>query len=138
MVPGTHRGTDLPPREERGGPLPGEVAAIAKAGDAVFINAAIWHTGGRNDSDGLRRGIYLYYGYWWLKRYENERALPWQAIENASEQRERHGDAEIAEEQEAERHQAEDDGRTHGRTPGWPPPTIEGIAWSSSSEGGSG
>ena len=43
--------------------------------------------GGRNASAGLRRGIYLYYGYWWLKRYESERALPWQAFEGASEQR---------------------------------------------------
>ena len=87
VVPGTHRGDELPPAGGRGGPLPGEVAAYAQPGDAVFINAAIWHTGGRNNGDGLRRGIYAYYGYWWLKRYESERALPWQAFENASEQR---------------------------------------------------
>ena len=53
------------------------------AGDAVFINSAIWHTGGRNTGDGLRRGIYLYYGYWWLKRYESNVSLPWQALEGA-------------------------------------------------------
>ena len=53
----------------------------------MFINSAIWHTGGRNRSDGLRRGIYLYYGYWWLKRYESHEALPWQALQGASEQR---------------------------------------------------
>jgi len=35
----------------------------------------------------LRRGIYLYFGYWWLKRYEAETILPWQALAGASEQR---------------------------------------------------
>ncbi len=87
VVPGTHRGTERPPREKAGESLPGEVAAYAKAGDAVFINSAIWHSGSRNTGDGLRRGIYLYYGYWWLKRYNGEQELPWQALENASEQR---------------------------------------------------
>jgi ectoine hydroxylase-related dioxygenase (phytanoyl-CoA dioxygenase family) len=87
IVPGTHRGENLPPKDQRHQPLPGEVAVFAASGDAVFINGAIWHTGGCNRTDGLRRGIYLYYGYWWLKRYESEQSLPWQAIENASEQR---------------------------------------------------
>lgn len=87
VVPGTHRGTSMPPADKRGEPLPGEVAAYANAGDAVFINSAIWHSGSRNSGPGLRRGIYLYYGYWWLKRYNAERVLPWQPFENASEQR---------------------------------------------------
>ena len=87
VVPGTHRGMERPPQDRTNEPLPGEVAALAKAGDAVFINSAIWHSGGRNRTDGLRRGIYLYFGYWWLKRYDLERSLPWQALENASEQR---------------------------------------------------
>ena len=87
VVPGSHRGEGKPSAAQSGSPIPGEVAVYAEAGDAVFINSAIWHTGGRNRSDGLRRGIYLYYGYWWLKRYESDRALPWQAFENASETR---------------------------------------------------
>ena len=87
VVPGTHRGEEWPPKEKQGEPLSGEVAVYAKAGDAVFINAPIWHTGGCNRGNGLRRGIYLYYGYWWIKRYESERELPWQAFENASDQR---------------------------------------------------
>lgn len=87
VLPGTHRGDALPPKERASEPLPGEVAVFARAGDAVFINGAIWHSGGRNRGEGLRRGIYLYYGYWWLKRYESHEALPWQAFENASEQR---------------------------------------------------
>jgi ectoine hydroxylase-related dioxygenase (phytanoyl-CoA dioxygenase family) len=63
------------------------VAVHASAGDAVFINSAIWHSGGRNRSDGLRRAIYLYYGYWWLKPYEADQQRPWQALEGAGEQR---------------------------------------------------
>src|SRR5207302_311294 len=87
VVPGSHRGDALPPKERTHERLEGEVAVPVCAGSAIFINGAIWHSGGRNASDGLRRGIYLYYGYWWLKRYEFEQALPWQAFECASEQR---------------------------------------------------
>lgn len=87
VVPQTHRGEAQPPAARLTAPLEGEVAVPCQAGSAIFINAAIWHTGARNDSEGLRRGIYLYYGYWWLKRYASERALPWQALEGASEQR---------------------------------------------------
>jgi len=91
VVPGTHRGTNLPPPDQHNEPLTGEVAVYAKAGDAIFINSAIWHTGGRNTGDGLRRGIYLYYGYWWLRPFSDVQpdlyALPWQAHTNASQQR---------------------------------------------------
>lgn len=87
VVPGSHRGTDKPTAAQSHDPIAEQVPVYADAGDAVFINSAIWHTGGCNHSDGLRRGIYLYYGYWWLKRYDAERALPWQALENADETR---------------------------------------------------
>ncbi len=87
VVPGTHRGPEKPSVEQIGVPHPEEVALHAAPGDAVFINAAIWHSGRRNQSDGLRRGIYLYYGYWWLKRYDAEKALPWQALEGADDER---------------------------------------------------
>jgi ectoine hydroxylase-related dioxygenase (phytanoyl-CoA dioxygenase family) len=87
VVPKTHLGTQLPPAGKETEPLPDELPVYASAGDAIFINAAIWHTGGRNTSDGLRRGIYMYYGYWWLKRYHSHIALPWQALVGASEMR---------------------------------------------------
>ncbi len=87
VVPKTHLGERVPSSEEKNAVLPGEVAVYAAPGDAVFINCAIWHTGGINNTDSLRRGIYLYYGYWWLKRYNWEKALPWQAFEGADEQR---------------------------------------------------
>lgn len=88
VVPGTHRGVQIPRGDQIKQPLPDEVAVYADPGDAVFINGAIWHTGGINTTDGARRGIYIYYGYWWLKRYSWERSiLPWQAVEGASQQR---------------------------------------------------
>jgi ectoine hydroxylase-related dioxygenase (phytanoyl-CoA dioxygenase family) len=90
VVPSTHRGEALPPIEREHESLPGEVAVYASAGDAVFTNAAIWHTGGRNRGEGLRRTVYLDYGYWWLRRFDVEgekHRLPWQALEGASEGR---------------------------------------------------
>ena len=88
VIPGSHRGEALPPAHPTNLlPLPDEIAVHASAGDAVFINSAIWHSGGCNKSNGLRRSIYLYYGYWWLKRYEFDHILPWQALEGASEKR---------------------------------------------------
>ena len=87
VVPRTHVGENYPPRDKLKEPLPDEVGPHLAPRDAIFINAAIWHTGGRNNTDGLRRGIYLYYGYWWLKRYNYEIDLPWQAFEGASEER---------------------------------------------------
>ncbi len=87
VAPGTQRGEELPPGESRDQPLPGEVAGYAEPGDAVFVNGAAWHSGSRNKSAGLRRGIYMYYGYWWLKRYESGFALPSECLEGASEAR---------------------------------------------------
>ena len=97
VVPGTHRGEALPPKGRENEPLPGEVAVYAKAGDAIFINGAIWHSGARNQGDGQRRGIYLYYGYSWMRRFdgqdqgENRAAhdVPPQALQGAGETRRR-------------------------------------------------
>jgi hypothetical protein len=87
VVPGSHRGEELPPRDKLKQPLANELVPHLAPGDAIFINGAIWHTGGRNNTDGLRHGIYMYYGYWWLKTYQPDMQLPWQAFEHASEQR---------------------------------------------------
>jgi len=87
VVPGSHRATELPPADTRDQPHPDEVPVYAEPGDAVFINSAIWHSGSCNQSDGLRRGIYMYYGYWWLKRYQSEFTLPPECLEGASEAR---------------------------------------------------
>ncbi|MDX1932681.1 MAG: phytanoyl-CoA dioxygenase family protein [Capsulimonadales bacterium] len=87
VIPGSHRGYDRPPKDRVFDPLPGETPVLAAAGDAVFINSAIWHSASRNVSDGVRRTIYLYYGHWWMKPYEADQARPWQCLVGASEQR---------------------------------------------------
>ena len=87
VVPGSHRGDELPPTASREQPLANEVPVYAEPGDAVFVNSAVWHSGSRNQSQGLRRGIYMYYGYWWLKRYESGFTLPPECLEGASEAR---------------------------------------------------
>ncbi len=88
VVPGTHRGHEVPPTELCAGLLPGQIAITAQAGDAVMINAAIWHTGGRNRGAGQRRAIYLYFGWWWLKQYFADRgSMPWQAAVGATPER---------------------------------------------------
>jgi len=87
VVPGTHRGDRLPPREALRRPLENEIPVFAAAGDAVFINGAIWHSGSRNRTSGLRRAAYLYYGYWWLKRYNEHEPIPMPALLNADRRR---------------------------------------------------
>ena len=88
-LPGSHRGWKHPPTggEDRSNPIEGEYAAYANPGDALFINGAVWHSGGINQTDGQRRGIFLYYGHWWLKRFEWQQDIPWQALEGADERR---------------------------------------------------
>jgi hypothetical protein len=87
VIPKSHKNVAAPTREASKEPMPGEVAIYANPGDVVFINASIWHTGGKNKTAGFRRAIFLYFGYWWLKRYDSEISLPASALEGASEQR---------------------------------------------------
>ncbi|MBT5877307.1 MAG: hypothetical protein HOH43_28050 [Candidatus Latescibacteria bacterium] len=88
VVPGSHLGwRQAPSGEDRCRPIPGEIAIHAEPGDAAFINSAVWHSATANRSDGWRRTVYLYYGHWWLKRYEWQHAVPWQALEGADEER---------------------------------------------------
>jgi ectoine hydroxylase-related dioxygenase (phytanoyl-CoA dioxygenase family) len=87
VVPGSHRGETLPQADERDQPLPNEVPIYAEAGDAAFINSAVWHSGSCNRSSGLRHGIYIYFGHWWMKRYEEDFILPSEYLEGASEAR---------------------------------------------------
>lgn len=84
-VPGSHRWQHLP--EHRFHPRDDEVALPAGAGDVLFNDATLWHSRGRNRSTSSRRLVILYFGYWWLKRYEWDRGLPWPALCGASERR---------------------------------------------------
>jgi hypothetical protein len=87
VVPGSHRGSQSPTEAKKDQMLPDEVPVYAEPGDAVFVNGALWHSGSRNQSKGLRRGIYMYYGHWWMKRYEAGFTLPAKCLEGASQAR---------------------------------------------------
>ena len=89
VVPGTHIGW-LPEIKikQKNIKLTNEIAINAEAGDMAIINSSILHSGSINKSKNKhRRNIYIYYGYWWLKRYKSELKLPWQCFNKASEQR---------------------------------------------------
>lgn len=85
-VPRSHLGDAVPELEEITTPLPGEMSLPLRAGSAIFLNGSLWHSGARNNSDHLRRGLYIYFGYWWLKPYFHDRPIPWQALDGASTQ----------------------------------------------------
>lgn len=85
VVPGSHRWRDLP--GGRYEPRADELELPARAGQVLVSDAALWHSRGRNCTSSPRRIVLLYFGYWWLKRYEHDSALPWRALMNASAQR---------------------------------------------------
>lgn len=85
VLPGSHR--DPAPAAGHGEPVPGEVLVPVRAGDGLLNWSTLIHSGTPRDSAGPRRLVLLYFGYWWLKRYEHDSPLPWQAYENASQDR---------------------------------------------------
>ncbi|CAE6851395.1 phytanoyl-CoA dioxygenase family protein [Paraburkholderia domus] len=84
-VPGSHRWRTPP--AERFEPRSDEVPLPAKAGDILLNDATLWHSRSRNKTLSPRRLVLLYFGYWWLKRYEHDSPLPRQALESASARR---------------------------------------------------
>lgn len=84
-VPGSHRWRTLPGR--RFEPRHDEVPLPASAGDILLSDAALWHSRGLNTTRSPRRLVLLYFGYWWLKRYEHDQPLPWQVLQSADARR---------------------------------------------------
>lgn len=85
VLPRSHR--DPEPAAGHGEPVPGEILVPVRAGDGLLNWSTLIHSGTPRDSAGPRRLVLLYFGYWWLKRYEHDSPLPWQAYENASRDR---------------------------------------------------
>jgi ectoine hydroxylase-related dioxygenase (phytanoyl-CoA dioxygenase family) len=48
--------------------LPGEVKVICPAGTMVVFSDQLWHRTGTNETDRQRRGIFTYYGPFWMKQ----------------------------------------------------------------------
>jgi ectoine hydroxylase-related dioxygenase (phytanoyl-CoA dioxygenase family) len=86
VVPGSHRQTEKPPRGHTG-ELPNAIPLNVNAGDAVIFDCAVWHKGGGNRSDSVRRAIFPTYGHYWMKRFETWMPHPTlERFPNASEE----------------------------------------------------
>ena len=85
VIPRSHRERDL--ATATGLPHPHEVTVPVQAGDMLLNWSTLVHSGTPKTSGGNRRLILLYFGYWWLKRYEHDHPLPWQALVDAPEER---------------------------------------------------
>jgi len=72
VVPGSHRWESGP----EGDPGPDAIEVPARAGDAVFFDAALWHAGNRNPSELDRVGLFAYFGHYWIKRMDNHFTQP--------------------------------------------------------------
>jgi ectoine hydroxylase-related dioxygenase (phytanoyl-CoA dioxygenase family) len=69
VAPGSHRWEENPPASTE--TLTGEAQVPTSAGDAVFFDAALWHRGGRNNTNQNRLGLFAYFGRYWIKRMDN-------------------------------------------------------------------
>jgi len=85
VLPGTHRERDVVTSEGRLDPR--EITVSVRAGDVLLNWSTLMHSSTPKQSDGSRRLVLLYFGHWWLKRYEHDSALPWQALLGASDER---------------------------------------------------
>jgi ectoine hydroxylase-related dioxygenase (phytanoyl-CoA dioxygenase family) len=72
VVPGSHRWDEVP----SGDPGSEAIEVPAEAGDAAFFDAALWHAGSKNNSNGNRIGLFAYFGKYWVKRMDNNFRQP--------------------------------------------------------------
>jgi len=68
VIPGSHRREVEAPSQ--GSPQE-EVLVPVRAGDAVFFDAGLLHSGSPNRSSDLRMGLFAYFGRYWIKRMDN-------------------------------------------------------------------
>lgn len=85
VIPGSHRRREVD--AEAGLPHPAEVAAGVSAGDILLNWSTLVHSGTPKKASGPRRLVLLYFGNWWMKRYEHDQPLPWRALVDASPER---------------------------------------------------
>lgn len=87
VIPGSHLLETPPPEDLLNKSIEGEIPIVVSAGSILFINSALWHTGSRNQVFGMRRNVFLYFGYWWLKQYFDKHELPKEATLGATDDR---------------------------------------------------
>ena len=74
VVPGSHR-TDQPPAKP-GQAEPREVVVPVSAGDAVFFDAGLLHSGSPNQSGERRLALFPYFGRYFVKRMDGHFTQP--------------------------------------------------------------
>jgi ectoine hydroxylase-related dioxygenase (phytanoyl-CoA dioxygenase family) len=67
VLPRSHKLPFNLTQEELYESLPGEVTLQCKAGTMVVFDDCLWHRTGQNNTDRPRRGIFTYYGHFWMK-----------------------------------------------------------------------
>ena len=77
VVPCSHLRRELPPSGD-GVELPDAMAITVPPGSAVIFDCTLWHRGGGNRSDRVRRAIFPTYGHYWMKRFETWMPYPTQ------------------------------------------------------------
>jgi ectoine hydroxylase-related dioxygenase (phytanoyl-CoA dioxygenase family) len=84
VLPGSQRRRRKPRKDEVGVPLDGEMRVSVPAGTAVIFDAQTWHSGTRNRSATARRGLFAYFGRYWMKRMDEfyETPLPPSVLES--------------------------------------------------------
>lgn len=73
VVPGSHRWDEPPPSGET---PEGAIVVPVEAGTAVFFDAGLWHSGGRNNTNQPRLAVFPYFGRYWIKRMDNHFTQP--------------------------------------------------------------
>jgi ectoine hydroxylase-related dioxygenase (phytanoyl-CoA dioxygenase family) len=68
LVPGSHRWTSEPPRDD----VPETVPGVGPAGTALVFDGRVWHgTGANTSADDLRYGVLTYFCRPWMRPQEN-------------------------------------------------------------------
>lgn len=70
VVPGSHRWGRGPSDGEESAERADAVSVPVQAGTGVMFDAQIWHTGAANRSERPRRGVFTYFGHYWMKRMD--------------------------------------------------------------------
>lgn len=86
VLPGSHR-QRVSPVANPSDIVAGEIPVPAEPGDVLLNWSTLVHSGTPRNSGTPRRLVLLYFGPWWLKRYEHDRPVPWQGIVDAPQER---------------------------------------------------
>ncbi len=67
VVPGSHKIPFTLEKERHHAVLDNEVKVLCPPGTLVVFDDCLWHRTGNNETEKPRRGIFTYYGHFWIK-----------------------------------------------------------------------